>query len=191
MTEGPPAEAPRGGAGEVRIVPLGREHLARTLEWARDPGIARDLGLRRPASAEATEAWFARADGSDALRPFAILAAGAHVGNVVLEEIDRHVSSVRLHIYVGAAEARGRGVGRKALDLALDHAFGELDLNKVWLVAHALNAPALALYQRAGFHIEGELRDEFRLDGRLVAAMRLGILRREWEALRAVSSDER
>ena len=119
--------------------------------------LLRDLGLRRPASGEATAAWFARAGGGDYLLPFAILLGDSHVGNVVLEQIDRHLSCVRLHIYLGAPEARGRGVGRRALDLALDHAFGTLGLNKAWLVVHAENAPALALYRSAGFRVEGRV----------------------------------
>jgi diamine N-acetyltransferase len=185
MTDGRArANDSRVGAGAVRLAPLERRHLDRTLAWVSEPRLARDLGLRGAASPEATEAWFERVQADGGSRPFAILLDEAHVGNVVLDQVDPRVGSARLHIYVGAPESRGRGVGRRALVLVLEHAFEALDLNKVWLTAHAANAPALALYQAVGFRIEGELREEFRLDDRLVSSFRLGILRRDWRAAR-------
>jgi RimJ/RimL family protein N-acetyltransferase len=104
---------------------------------------------------------------------------GVHVGNVVLDRIDTHLATCRLSIYVGASEARGKGVGRAAVERAVEHAFGMLGLNKVWLTVHVHNAPAIAAYVAAGFAVEGILRDEFVLRGKRCAAFTMSVLKQE------------
>ena len=110
------------------------------------------------------------------IRPFAILVEGKHVGNVVLDRIDRHLGTARLSIYIGERSARGVGVGRTAVRLALRHAFGPLRLRKVWLTVHERNVPAIETYRSVGFVVEGILRNEFRLGRNWINALYMGIL---------------
>src|SRR4051812_9139778 len=111
--------------------------------WTSDPEIHEGLGLRTASTPAGTQAWIERALGDDTVRAFAIHAGTAHVGMVVLDRIDRHVGTARLHVYVGD---RGKGVGREATKLAVAHAFEELALHKVWLTVHAKNVRAIAAY---------------------------------------------
>ena len=69
-----------------------------------------------------------------------------------------------------------KGVGRAAVARAVEHAFGALGLNKVWLTVHMHNAAAIAAYVAAGFAVEGILRDEFVLRGKRCAAFYMSIL---------------
>ena len=85
----------------------------------------------------------------------------------------------RLSIYVGEASSRGKGVGRAAVQHAVQHAFETLGLNKIWLTVHAQNAVAIAAYVAAGFAVEGILRDEFVLRGKRCAALYMSILKAE------------
>jgi RimJ/RimL family protein N-acetyltransferase len=161
---------------DVRLGPLALEHAPRMLEWMKDRDVAVNLGLSREPSLAYTEEWIARALGDESVRAFAILVDGAHVGNVVLDQIDRRVGTARLSIYVGERAARGGGVGRTAVALAADEAFGPLALHKLWLTVHARNTAAINAYLDVGFSVEGVLRDEFLLDGERVAALRMGLL---------------
>ncbi len=161
----------------VRLAPLTALHADAMLRWTSDPEVRDNLGLRAASTPEGTRAWIDRALGDDTVRAFAILDGEAHVGMVVLDRIDRHVGTTRLHIYVGEASARGKGVGAKATALAVETAFGELGLAKVWLTVHAKNARAIAAYVRAGFQVEGVLRDEFVFRGERIAAVYMGRLR--------------
>lgn len=162
--------------GDVRLVPLGLEHAAATAAWLEDPDVAGGLGLRREPSLENTRDWIERADEDPLCHPFAILAGGRHVGNVVLDLLDQYLETARLSIYVGDPRARGAGVGRRAVRRAADHAAEVLRLHKLWLTVHVANAPALAAYTRCGFLVEGVLRDEFILDGKRVDLVRMGLL---------------
>lgn len=163
----------------VALTPLGHVHVEAMFRWTSDPEVRDNLGLRTVASREGTEAWVARALADESVRAFAIELDGNHVGNVVLDRIDRHLGTARLHIYVGEAAARGHGVGARATGLAADFAFDELGLHKVWLTVHERNARAIAAYTKVGFRVEGTLRDEFLLNGGRVAAIYMGLLRNE------------
>jgi len=161
---------------DVRLAPLGLEHAPRMLAWMRDPQVSANIGLKSEPSAERTTAWIERALGDPSIRAFAILLGGEHVGNVVLDQIDERVGAARLSIYVGEPAARGGGVGRTAVALAAEHAFGAMALHKLWLTVHARNAAAIKSYLDVGFTVEGVLRDEFVLEGRRLAALRMGLL---------------
>ena len=166
------------GAGlrDVDLEPLSAEHAEDTLRWLEDPDVALGLGLRREPTVAGTRAFIERARADGACHPFAIVAGGSHVGNVVLDLLDEHLGTARLSIYVGEASARGGGVAQRAVGLAADHARDVLGLHKLWLTVHVGNAPALAAYARAGFVAEGVLRDEFLLGEKRTDVVRMGLL---------------
>lgn len=149
------------------------------LRWLRDPHVRENVGLRAIPTAERTRAWIRRATRDAATHALAIVVAGRHVGNVVLDRIDRDLGTARLSVYIGEADARGSGIGRAAVEAALTVAFGELLLNKVWLVVHVENERAIRAYRSVGFVREGRLRDEFRLGRRRVDVLYMGILRKD------------
>jgi RimJ/RimL family protein N-acetyltransferase len=161
--------------------------------------VSANLGLRTKPTLEKTLAFIAASATDEATCARAILLGERHVGNVVLDSIDRHIGKARLHIYVGEPDARGHGVGRRAVALALALAFDELGLHKVWLTVHARNVAAVRAYEAAGFQLEGTHRGEFVLrqgggeggggqdgaDGERVDELYMGIQRDEALARRA------
>jgi RimJ/RimL family protein N-acetyltransferase len=160
----------------VRLVALSIEHAPATAGWMDDPLIARGIGLRREPSLESTRDWIRRAHADPTIHPFAIFVGDDHVGNVVLDKLDRYLGTARLSIYVGTAEARGVGVAQQAIALARAHADEALDLHKLWLTVHTANAAAIAAYARCGFVEEGILRDEFLIDGVRTDILRMGLI---------------
>jgi len=161
----------------VTLEALNGTHAAAMLRWMQDPVVAKNLGLRSNPSAEKTTTWLERAATDESIEARAILLDGHDVGNVVLDQIDRHVAKARLSIYVGEQAARARGVGKAAVRLALALAFDELGLHKVWLTVHERNATAIAAYKAAGFVTEGTHRDEFVIDGERIAEIYMGRLK--------------
>ena len=174
----PAARRPKARrAAAVSLAPLRPAHAPAIVRWLRDPAVAANLGLRSEPTLARTRAFIAAASGSGDLCARAILVGGRHVGNVVLDQIDRRIGKARLHIYIGEAATRGRGVGQRAVALALARAFGPLDLHKVWLTVHAQNHAAIRAYEAAGFAIEGVHRDEFLLGGERLDELYMGALR--------------
>ena len=62
-------------------------------------------------------------------------------------------------------EFRGRGVGPRLLDAMIDMADRWLNLRRLQLYVWDGNDRAIALYEAAGFEIEGRLRDYVFVDG--------------------------
>jgi diamine N-acetyltransferase len=168
---------------DVSLRPLTLTEAPATYRWVLDPAVADNIGLRSTPSLEKTRAWIERSITDDSLAARAILVSGDHVGNVVLDRIDRHLDTARLSIYIGESSGRGRGVGLTAVVHALRYAFETLHLNKVWLTVHCRNAAALKVYVTVGFAVEGVLRDEFMLDGQRLNVLYMGLLASEFNRL--------
>lgn len=84
-----------------------------------------------------------------------------------------------------ALERAGKGEGAAFVRRLVDTAFDSLGAGKLWLDASGENLRAQKVYERAGFTLEGRLRDHwFRpVLGRNVDVMLYGMLRTEWAAL--------
>lgn len=63
-----------------------------------------------------------------------------------------------------AATHRGRGVGAALLRTTLETAIAR-GLSRIELVVRVDNEPAIALYRRFGFEVEGRQREALRVDG--------------------------
>ena len=88
------------------------------------------------------------------------------LGSVYIRDIDRHHNKAEYGIFIGEAEARGRGVGTAAAKLMLRYCFEEEQLHRVYLRALSDNGQAIHSYEKAGFCREGLLIDDVCIDGR-------------------------
>jgi RimJ/RimL family protein N-acetyltransferase len=147
----------------VSLQPFERRHLAQTLQWTNDPELARLLDRRNRVTAEEHERWFAALASREDTLYFAIEDVSGHIGNVWLADIDsRHQKAeVRILLATGAVN---RGCGSGALRLLAHHAFGEMKLHRLYAFVLAFNPRARRAFEKAGFKLDGTLRDD-RFDG--------------------------
>lgn len=75
-------------------------------------------------------------------------------------------------------DAQGRGVGTALLAAAIDLADNWLGLRRLELTVYPDNAPAIRLYEKFGFVVEGAARDFAFRDGAFVDALHMARLRR-------------
>lgn len=87
------------------------------------------------------------------------------LGSVYIRDIDRQHQKAEYGIFIGEADARGRGIGTAAAKLMLRYCFEEEGLHRIYLRALADNEQAVRSYEKAGFVREGYLRDDVRIDG--------------------------
>jgi RimJ/RimL family protein N-acetyltransferase len=64
----------------------------------------------------------------------------------------------------------------------LHYGFTMRNLHRIWLDTTASNEAALRSYAAAGFVEEGRLREAAFVNGRYVDAVRMAVLRSDWEA---------
>jgi RimJ/RimL family protein N-acetyltransferase len=112
------------------------------------------------------------------------------VGLTTFSNMDADNGSVLFHITIGEADAQDRGLGTEAIGLMLKVAFETLGLHRVGLSVFAFNARAIRVYEKAGFRIEGRLREAIRRDGRHWDEVQMGVLADEWRARRAAAVAE-
>ncbi len=83
---------------------------------------------------------------------------GELVGNVGLHDLSYPDSSAEIGIFIGPAEARGKGYGTEALRLLADYAFNALGVRNLMLKYFAFNAAGAACYRKVGFREIGRRR---------------------------------
>ena len=165
-------------SSRVTLVPFERRHADATLGWNNDPELARWLGRPGGIAADEHARWFdALAARTDTLfRAIELAPGGHHVGNVWLADIDRRHRKAEVRILVGDRTRHNSGAGSQALDAMARLAFDELHLHRVYAYVLAFNPRARRAFEKAGFTLEGTLRDD-RFDGeRFVDAFLLGRL---------------
>jgi RimJ/RimL family protein N-acetyltransferase len=175
---------------EGRLVVLRRhrsENLPLIVNWYRDPELARLTRYHtRPMAHEEIERFFV-----SRLLAVDSLAYGIHeraterlVGLTTFSSLDPDNSSVLFHITIGERDAWGHGYGTETAELMLSHAFERIGLHRVGLSVFAFNERAIHAYEKAGFRVEGRLRDAIARDGSFWDEIQMGALREEWLAER-------
>lgn len=82
-------------------------------------------------------------------------------------------------IWIGEADARGKGYGTEAMQLLLSYLFRQMGLHRVALGVVADNAAAIASYHKCGFREEGRDRDAVFRDGGWIDGVRMAVLEHE------------
>ena len=125
------------------------------------------------------DARLARAAASDPAEQnaaFVIDVDGTAVGGATLFGLD----SFAHHAEVGISlvpEARGHGVGTAAIRQLVEFGFVRRNLRRIHLQAIASNTGALRSYEKAGFVVEGRLREHAWVRGAYEDIVLMGILR--------------
>lgn len=176
-------DQPEQAGVKVRLVPLGEEHLAKSLEWVNDPFIMSTVLRVTPVTWEDQLRWHATILSDPAKMVYAVLRAsdGLHIGNTGLYNIDRQHRRAEFWIYIGAPSCRGMGAANDALGLMRRLAFEHLDLGRLYLHVGVDNQPARCLYSRHGFREEGVLRNHYIIGGKPVDVVVMSQLQHEYD----------
>ena len=89
---------------------------------------------------------------------------GERAGMVELVEINHLHRNCEFQIAIHPAHQR-QGYAARATRIAIDYAFGVLNIHKLYLHVDQENRRAVRLYETCGFATEGVLKDEFFVNG--------------------------
>jgi Acetyltransferases, including N-acetylases of ribosomal proteins len=104
------------------------------------------------------------------------------VGQTAFVRIDYVSRAAVFYIAVYDPEAWSKGYGGEATRLMTDYAFNILNLNRLHLHVCAENPKAVAAYKRAGYTIEGTLRQAMYHHNRYIDFYVMSFLREEYYA---------
>lgn len=109
------------------------------------------------------------------------------LGIISLTDIDYTNRSGTLHIMIGDVQNRGKGIGYFSTMEILNHAFNNLNLNRVELTVLSDNKHSLNLCEKVGFKKEGVQRSSIYKNGEFKDMVMLSMLKEEFERLSELS----
>lgn len=101
------------------------------------------------------------------------------LGSVYIRDIDMRHRKGEYGIFIGEDDARGKGIGTQAAKLAIEYAFEELKLHRLFLRVFADNLQAVRSYEKAGFVREAYLKDDVRIDGKYRDIILMAVINQE------------
>jgi RimJ/RimL family protein N-acetyltransferase len=188
MTDAPtPEPVVHALRGEhVYLRPADREDLPRFVRWFSDGEMSRNLALRAPFNLAQEEQWFADMVGRQGTTDYHFvicrLTDDEPIGTAGLHGLDLVNGVAEFGISIGEKKEWNKGYGTDALRAICDFGFGELRLHRIELQVYAGNARGRRSYEKAGFTIDGTLRERHYAEGRYEDVLVMSLLRDEWEA---------
>ena len=153
------------------------------LRWVNDSSVTQYMGtLCFPTTKTALRQYIEKQIGDRDVVFFAVVENenGKHIGNAKLGPIDwinRRTSFGRM---VGDRSYWGKGYGTEITKLLLEYAFLVLNLNKVTGAVSVENEGSIRSNLKAGFSVEGRLKEYIYNDGCYKDALFVGITRKEY-----------
>lgn len=148
-----------------------------------DKEAARLTGCKPAFSREEVVSFF-RQSLEDEDRCFFLLLApdGRIIGEAVINEIDRQLRSANFRTAIFQPAQRGKGMGTWMVETIRDFAFAALKLHRLELDVFSFNPRAQKVYEKAGFRVEGVLRDAVLDGGQYGDDILMAMLENEWRA---------
>jgi [ribosomal protein S5]-alanine N-acetyltransferase len=144
------------------------------VRWMNDPEVRR--WLVSGAAGETTRAdlqAYVASIPPDAIQ-FAMLHQGTHIGNIKIYDWDPEHRRMEVGYLVGERECWGRGFATEAVRRVVDFCFDDLRLHKMTSGCFAGHEASARVLMKAGFTLEGTLRDHFLIAGRWIDFRRFG-----------------
>lgn len=173
---------------KVYFRPLDIADLEKLVKWINDPEITVFLTMGRfPANSIREREWLENLYKStdDIVMGIVIKDGDIFIGNCGLHQIDWVSRSAVFGIMIGEKEYQNKGYGTEAVLLMLKYAFEILNLNRIELTVYNFNKRAIRCYEKAGFTLEGRLRQKIFKNGSYQDVLIMSILKEEWENKKA------
>ena len=177
---------------KVTLRPVTREDVSRLRQWLEDEEIAESwlgryaygdpahLGYHPLEMEHASDEEWKRVFDDPEHRILSIYTEeGTHVGEVHLA-VEESLGDAHLSILIGTKQVRHHGYGTAGTEAALDLAFNQYGLYRVWVDIPEYNTDARAMFNHLGFVHEGTLRKSRPHEGSRFDSVVMGMLASEY-----------
>lgn len=162
----------------IRLEPLCSSHLSHIMGWVNDPEVMGYFANRQVAISEQEELSYIQSlSSSKTDRAWSVFdeSTGEYVGQCSINAIYWPAMNGRIFMAITGSQQR-KGYAGEILRALSVEAFQHLGLHKLWLIVREDNQSAQAKYLKAGFKVEGLLRDEYYVQGRFHNMIRMGLI---------------
>jgi len=151
--------------------------------WLNDPGVNRYLETRHSPQTPSTCAAFIEACNADPgteLFGVFLKESGQHIGNAKIGFRNFHYQRAQLSLFIGEKSLWGRGLSSELVRALTIHGFEKMGLHRLEAGCYEDNFASLRVFLRAGYVVEGFMRNQVVLDGRRQGCFWLGALADEF-----------
>jgi RimJ/RimL family protein N-acetyltransferase len=145
----------------LTLRPANADDEARLLAWRNDPATREASFSTAVIPADRHARWFARKLHDAATALLVIEEDGSPVGQVRLDRVAAASAGISIGL---EPEARGRGIGREALRLAVEQAQGLLGVTRITALVKPENTSSLRAFRGAGFRVVRETDEAVELE---------------------------
>ncbi len=168
----------------IGLRPLQTEDVWLLYKWFNDRRVLEDLGARHAlfcVSMEEERKSVEKRLSSPTDRDFIImdLENDRAIGWTSLSRIDQRNAAAEVFVLIGETTEWGKGRGKEAVRMLVDHAFNVMNLHRLYLRAPEYNQRAIACFTACGFQKEGVLRDDHHHLGTYMSSHLMSVLRNE------------
>ena len=169
----------------IRLRELERVDIPVINRWRQNRSLTATIGApHRHIGIEVDERWFEaylQRRGTDIRCAICTDEEQELVGLTSLTSIDPVHKHAEYHMLLGDRAAHGRGIGTFATREMVRHAFLDLNLHRVYVFILESNPAARRMCEKAGFRLEGTMRQAAFKDGSYQDVHLLGVLRSEFQ----------
>jgi diamine N-acetyltransferase len=154
--------APKDSFSNVFLRPLEEEDAVVSFQWRKDAKVWEHTFSSPPKELTLEDElnWIRAAIERKDQKRWAICLkpSGRYVGNIQLTSINS--DNAEFHIFIGATDQWGKGIGRKAMELLFEMVSKDMTLSSIYLYVRKSNERAIKLYERMGMVKASEKKDE-------------------------------
>lgn len=169
----------------VKLAPLQPQHVAHFYTWLRDPevieySLSAFQGMK---TTQQIDQWFgATLQQENSLNLGIYLEkTDALIGYAGLSNISATNHSAEYFLFIGEKALWGKGVGTAVTKQIVRLGFTDHQLNRIMLTVSELNTGGWKAYAKAGFVVEGRLRQATCRQGVFHDKIVMSVLKTEWQ----------
>ena len=170
----------------IRLRKLERTDLPKFVEWLNDPEVRAGIGSFLPLSQDEEDRWYEKMLGRAPEEHILVIEVREEdrwqmIGSTSFFDIHWRNRKAEFGILIGDKAYWNQGYGTETARLMLKHGFETLNLNRIYLKVFTTNPRAKRAYEKAGYVLEGRLRQTDFRDGQYVDDLIMSVLREEWK----------
>ena len=165
----------------IRLRTMDKGDIPLKVKWYNDSVVNKTLIIDEPLELEKSLKWFDKVKDDSSRRDFIIETTESKpIGITGLLSISSKHRNAECICVIGEKDFWGKGIGSVVHSLLLKYSFEELGLNKIWGVIYTDNTAIVKIVGKLGFKIEGTLREEKCINGKMIDLHRIGVLKSEF-----------
>lgn len=102
-------------------------------------------------------------------------ATSKHIGNIKIDPINQRHGTAEYGILIGDKNSWGKGLAHEASELVIAYCFETRRLRKISLGVVEENTPAIKLYEKLGFGLEGVYKEHGFYDNKWCNVLRMAL----------------